>query len=249
MTAGNSSIAALWASTPQAAAVFDPAQVADLPAAAQSYLRHVIAAGTPLASAVRLKMHGEIKLKKWYPFTAEQIIAWERGMIWQAAARMGWLSIRGSDSLLAGAGRMRWRLFGLVPVMSASGPDITRSAAGRVNIESVWLPSVLCRPDVAWECNDGSNLVSRFVAHGEPAEIAYRLAATGAPKSVSMRRWGNPGGDSFRLTDFGGFVEEEKRFGGYTIPTRMRIGWYFGSDRFETEGEFFRVCIDGAEFR
>ena len=43
--------------------------------------------------------------------------------------------------------------------------------------------------------------------------------------------------------------EYEKAFDGITIPTTMRVGWYFGSDRFATEGEFFRVTVDHAEFR
>jgi len=38
-------------------------------------------------------------------------------------------------------------------------------------------------------------------------------------------------------------------FGGYTIPTRVQICWYFGTDRFEPEGEFFRATIDDAIYR
>ena len=60
---------------------------------------------------------------------------------------------------------------------------------------------------------------------------------------------GNPVGGAFHYADFGGLVEEESTFDGYTIPTRMRIGWYFGTERFEAEGEFFRVTIDDALFR
>ena len=58
-------------------------------------------------------------------------------MIWRATVRMHGLPIRGSDSYLDGQGAMRWRLFGIVPMVNAAGPDITRSAAGRVNIESI----------------------------------------------------------------------------------------------------------------
>jgi hypothetical protein len=29
----------------------------------------------------------------------------------------------------------------------------------------------------------------------------------------------------------------------------VRVGWYFGSPRFESEGEFFRATIDEAMFR
>jgi hypothetical protein len=46
-----------------------------------------------------------------------------------------------------------------------------------------------------------------------------------------------------------GLRSGEKAFDGITIPSTLRIGWYFGSDRFETEREFFRVTIDHAEFR
>jgi hypothetical protein len=38
-------------------------------------------------------------------------------------------------------------------------------------------------------------------------------------------------------------------FGEYTIPTRLLLGWFFGSDRFESEGEFFRCSINNAIYR
>jgi len=41
----------------------------------------------------------------------------------------------------------------------------------------------------------------------------------------------------------------EGAFSGYTIPTRMRVGWHFGTPKFDTEGEFFRVVIDDAIYR
>lgn len=44
-------------------------------------------------------------------------------------------------------------------------------------------------------------------------------------------------------------MEEESTFGGYTIPSKIRAGWYFKSDRFKEDGEFFRCTIDKAEFR
>jgi hypothetical protein len=53
-----------------------------------------------LANAVRLKMHGEIKLKGWLPFHAEQVICWSRGMVWQAKVQMHGISIRGGDTYL-----------------------------------------------------------------------------------------------------------------------------------------------------
>ena len=90
----------LWNMTPSSNCAFLAAQVAGLPEGARRYLLHAIAVETPLASAVRLRMHGEIKLKdRWYPFSAEQVICRDHGMIWSATVRMHGISIRGSDSL------------------------------------------------------------------------------------------------------------------------------------------------------
>ena len=238
----------LWSSAQPGARVFDPAQVSGLPEGVRLYLEHAIAAGTPLASAVRLRMHGEIKLKGWHPFTAEQVILWNRGMIWRATVRMFGMPIRGGDFFLDGQGAMRWKLFGILPVVNAAGPDISRSAAGRVNIESIWLPSVLCGEGVSWG-GSGSRLHARFKAHGEDAGIDYTVNTNGGLETVSMARWGNPEGCEFHYVQCGGFAEEEGTFAGYTIPVRMRVGWHFGTDRFEQEGEFFRVTIDDAIFR
>ena len=194
-------------------------------------------------------MHGEIKLKCWYPFSAEQVICWRRGFIWQAAVRMGALTIRGSDRYVDGYGAMRWKLFGLVPFITASGPDITRSAAGRVNLECAWLPSVLCGEGISWSASDSSHIRASFKAHGERADVNFGIDETGAPKTLSAPRWGDPGGAAFHYATFGGFAENEAIFGGYTVPTSFRAGWHFGSDRFEPEGEFFRATIDSAFYK
>src|SRR6185437_15449051 len=53
----------LWGSAPSSHRSFEPALIRNLPEAVQRYLGHAIAPGTPLASAFRLRMHGEIKLK------------------------------------------------------------------------------------------------------------------------------------------------------------------------------------------
>lgn len=239
----------LWNSAKASEARFDPAQVAALPEPARRYLQHAIAPGTPLASAVRLRMHGQIKIKRWLAFSAEQVICWSRGFIWQAATRMAALSIRGSDRYVDGYGAMRWKLFGLVPFITAAGPDITRSAAGRVNLECAWLPSVLCGKDVSWSASDGSHIRASFKAHGEMADVSFGIDDAGAVTTLSAPRWGNPGGAEFRYATFGGFAGSEAAFGGYTIPTSFRAGWYFGSEQFEREGEFFRATIDSAEYR
>ena len=65
----------LWDSVPRNTAIFHPDDIAALPEPVRRYLEHAIAPETPLASAVRLRMHGEFRLKtEWCPFSAEQEI-------------------------------------------------------------------------------------------------------------------------------------------------------------------------------
>lgn len=247
------SLNTLWNSATSQERVFHLDDFTHLPYAAKRYLKHAIEPGTKLASAVRLKMHGEIKLKKWIPFKAEQVICWEHGLIWSATAWMNGLPIVGSDRIIDGIGAMQWKLLGLFPVMTASGADITRSSIGRLQSESVCLPSVFCGDDVSWASIDSSpldsSLHSSFVVQGERAELDFTLEQTGRLQTFKLPRWGSPEGAEFHDVDFGGILEEEGTFCGYTIPTRLRIGWYFGSERFESEGEFFRATIDDAIYR
>jgi hypothetical protein len=44
-------------------------------------------------------------------------------------------------------------------------------------------------------------------------------------------------------------VRRERTFSGVTVPTEMSLGWFYGSDRYRDEGEFFRVTVDSAEYR
>ncbi|MEL6492276.1 MAG: DUF6544 family protein [Cyanobacteria bacterium J06621_3] len=90
------SIDTLWNSVSGHLPTFRFKQMTDLPDSAQRYLKHAIAApllqnSDPLATAVRLKMHGEIKLKGWQSFQAEQVICYQRGMLWQATVWMNGL--------------------------------------------------------------------------------------------------------------------------------------------------------------
>ena len=242
----------LWDESPGAADVrFDPVRIADWPQPARQYLAHAVAPGALIAAAVRLRMHGEIKLKnEWHPFEADQVIRWPRGFVWRARVKMKGLPVTGSDRWIDGKGSMRWKMLGLVPVMMADGPDISRAALGRVEIESIWLPTVLLGPGVAWTATDSTH-VTADLPHGDhTAHLDLGVDATGGVSTACIMRWGNPDEKKgFQIYPFGGIISDEKSFDGITIPSAMRVGWYFGSDRFETEGEFFRVTVDHAEFR
>ncbi|MCC7077680.1 MAG: hypothetical protein IT198_11190 [Acidimicrobiia bacterium] len=229
-----------------AAAGVDPDAVCTLPAAAARWLRHVIEPGTPPWRGVRLSMHGEIRVGSWRPFTARQILG-PAGFVWAARAGRLPLRIRGFDSYAEGKGEMRWAFCGLVPVMSAGGPDVSRSAAGRHAAEAVTLvPGGALDPRVTWEGVDAAHAVATVTHPDHTHRVTIEVDDAGRLQAVSLPRWGRPGRGGFAAHPFGAVFEGEASYGGCTLPRRFRAGWWPGTDRWD-EGEFLRATIDAAE--
>jgi hypothetical protein len=119
---------------------FGPAELDGLPEPVRRHLAQAIAPGTPLHTSARLRMRGSIKVGRWLPFRARQVLSPHHGFVWSARAAG---LIGGTDRYLDGAGAMAWKLAGLVTVAAGEGPDVARSAAGRAGAEGIWLPTAL----------------------------------------------------------------------------------------------------------
>lgn len=223
---------------------FDPAMVGDLPEPARRWLRHAVAPGTPLRRSVELIMHGEIRLGTWRSFTAAQIAAPPAGYIWAARASIHGVPVVGYDRLSSGTAQMRWRLVGLIPVMTAQGPDTARSAAGRLASEFVMVPTTFRA--ATWRLGDRPDTaVATWHIGAEQIDVELHVGPDGQLLDVLLQRWGKPGGGGFGYHPFGVTVEAERTFAGITVPSTVRAGWWWGTDR-QDEGEFFRARITDA---
>ena len=224
--------------------VFSPEMVEGLPPVAQRYLLHAIEPGTPLARWVEIEMRGEIRpAGEWMPFEAEQVLMPGRGFIWKARAKKGFVPLRVTDHYLAGGARVRVALFGLIPIVNASGPEVAKSAAGRLLGECVWLPSALLpQQGATWEEVDNFHARVTLGVDDLKTTLTLTVDGEGRLEEVVFPRWRDTEGD---FVPFGVAVEEERTFGGYTIPSKLRAGWWYGTDRYE---EFFRATIEGATF-
>ena len=144
---------------------------------------------------------------------------------------------------------MRWKLLGIFPVIRAEGVDISRAAAGRLHAEALWLPAVLIGPDVVWTDKGSDQILATIDAHGERSELVIEIDESGAPRSCCLARWGDMNTGKFSYHPFGSTIEAESTFEGITIPVKHRVGWLFGTSRFEDEGEFFRCTLESVQFR
>lgn len=228
---------------------FTAAAVAHLPEPVRRWLLHAIADGTPLSRSVQVEMHGEIRIGRWAPFTAVQRSSVGDGFVWAATARPLGLPVVGFDRWTRGTGAMRWRLLGALPLVSAEGQDVTRSAAGRHAGELlVALPTAALSPEVTWRPLDGDRAVADVRVGSGTHEVTVTVGPDGALTELVLQRWGPVGHGSFGAQPFGAVFDGELTHGGLTIPRRVTAGWHYGTDRW-AEGQFIRWTVDRAVHR
>lgn len=247
-------VAGIWRSLEEisrgSGAPFEEEMVAGLPDPARRYFLHAIQPGTPLASGFRWRYHGGLRTDRdalWMDLRAEQILVRDRGFVWKARVSRPPLLMTGADHYLDGESRMRISAFGLVPVVNASGPDIARSASGRLLIEGVALPpALLPGQNVTIEPVDDSRFRA-LVRLGEwQTPITVTVDEVGRATEVVLDRWGDQTpGKSFRLIPYGAKLGEEATFGNYTIPTQISVGWWYGTPDYL---EVIRLKVDWIQY-
>jgi hypothetical protein len=233
--------------------VYNPSQVADLPEIAQRYLNHAIAPGTPLRTSVELEMEGTFLLGdkesyQTYAMVARQILRPPFEFVWMPRLRSGPMRIAGSDALVGDEAWTRFWLMSLIPVAKArTTPDLLRSAQFRAAMEGVWVPaSLLPQNGVAWKQvgpDTARVTVQRTVP---PIVLEFTLAPDGALREVEGQRWSNANPDqTFRVQPFGGTIEGEASFEGYTIPAVLKVGNHYGTPDYLP---FFQATITRASY-
>jgi hypothetical protein len=176
---------------------------------------------------------------------AKQIIS-EQGFVWKAAIGRSLFQMVGADYYANKSGRTRFS-WGLIGLVNAHSSDIARSSLGRLAGELVLLPSALLpQRGVTWKAIDQKAIEASLNIDGA---VTLTLVIDTDSKLVKLflPRWGNQTEDgSYTYIPFGGEYQEERTFGGFTIPSQISAGWWFGTARYL---EFFRATITQAEFR
>jgi hypothetical protein len=117
--------------------------------------------------------------------------------------------------------------------------DTSRAAAGRAAAESMWVPQTLLPDDgTRWRAESDASIIATVDVPPERADVRFEIDPdSGAPRSISLLRWGNVGQDHFGYIPFGATIDAEERFGGLMLPSRVTAGWWFGTPRYEPSFE------------
>jgi hypothetical protein len=241
---------ALADGSPAEPTAFDPTTLADLPPPARRLLGRALPSGVALSTTVELSMEGEIELGgRWFPFTAEQILRAREGFVWSPIVGGRMVRFVGADLLTADDARMEFRLHGLIPVVRTAGPDVRRSAQGRLAAETVaWLPHALTpQLGARWTAVDDERAIVTLDAAGSDIDVEVVVDGDGRIRRAGLDRW-NGSVDPPRLEPFGASVDSTfTASNGVGIAGSGTAGWGFGTAD-EADGVFFRYRITAATF-
>jgi uncharacterized protein DUF6544 len=219
---------------------FRAESVTALPEPVRRYLAHAIDDGALLPARMHLQMRGRIHVGRWLDFEAQQTIG-ASGFVWQAKAGLAWFKpLQVADQYRACGGLSEGTL-GPLRLFRARGGATDRAAAVRAALERIWCPAALLPASgVSWEAARDDRIVARVTVPPEEATVTLTLAGNGALSTASAPRWGRLGRHQQGYVPFGAFVDGEQRFGSFTLPSRVRAGWWFGSPGFTP---FFEATI------
>lgn len=230
-------------------AVFDAGLLEGLPLPARRWLGHAITTGTTLLTGVETEGVGHVRIGgSWRRFTSRQRSSLRRGFVWGAHTRLGGLPVTGYDRFTGHDAEMHWHLLGRLRVATATGEEVSRSAAGRHAAEMLaTAPAVALDPSVRWRAVDGRRATAHLVVGEEDQAVTITVDSRGRLCQVELDRWGTPPGQPYGRYRFGALLSQERMFDGYLVPTQVVAGWHIGTSRWD-RGSFLRYRLMSCSF-
>jgi hypothetical protein len=96
---------------------------------------------------------------------------------------------------------------------------------------------------VRWRAESDELIVATWDVPPERPQLRLGIDAEGAVRTTSLMRWDNGRHGLHGYIPCGGHVLEERRFGNVRIPSRISVGWWYGTPRYKP---FFEATITAA---
>ncbi|MEJ2006372.1 MAG: hypothetical protein P8X57_15730, partial [Cyclobacteriaceae bacterium] len=160
-------------------------------------------------------------------FTARQWFSTSPpGFLWAAEVGNFPLTFRGRDLFTGDKGSMLIKIYGIIPVVNASGPKLDQGALVRYLSEIIWIPWAATSDYVTWEqINDRQAKAS--IRWGETAAFGiFTFDEMGRPIRFEAKRYYNRGNDA-TLEDWVVKVDPQSytSFDGIMVPTSASVAW------------------------
>lgn len=212
---------------------FDPAELNDLPAPVQRYLRAALTAGQPMVSGVHLTQSGFLSLSpasgRSQPFTAEQHVATRGpGFLWNARVGVfAGLSVRLHDGYLAGVGRLHSMLLGFIDTARQQGEgELARAELMRFLAEAPWYPTALLPSQgVQWTAVDARRADATLTDGAVSVTLRFSFGDAGLVEAVRSEARGRRVGRVMVMTRWEGRWKDWAIRDGMRVPLAGERAW------------------------
>lgn len=217
-------------------------ELAALPETVKRYLRFMRVVGRPRVTSFCCRFTGRFRTsphQRWQPCEAWSYLNGPAvARIFHMRMRLhGVVPIRVRDTYVRGRGRMRGRIFDLIPVVDGTGPEMdTGELVTYLNDAILLAPSVLLGPQTRWDAVDDTSfdvtltdrarrVTARVVVdeHGAPLDFSTTDRFCRDPdrphQGLTRARWCTP-------------VEDWRRVEGHRLPTRAQAVWHLPAGPF-----------------
>lgn len=225
--------------------------LAHLPAPVQLYLRAAGVVGQARVHNFRARIHGRIRRSqnaRWMPLTAEQYsFADSPARLFYMNASMFGIPIQGYHRYVGSAATMHVEAAAFVPVVTASGTEMTQSETVTLfNDMCILAPATLIDSAIAWETVDARTARARFTnaSHTIRADLSFNESGELTNFVSDDRYQASPDGTSLRR------VPWSTPIGGYRSFGRVRLA-SAGEGRWHEPGgeySYIQLTIDSVEY-
>lgn len=211
-----------------------------VPEQVQRYLVDTATPGAPYPQEYRARFRGRLRSgpdAPWMPVEVEQVSFTDPpARLFFLRARMKGLPVIGLHRLVNGHATMDIRLFGLVPVLQAAGPEMDRAeTVTLLDDMAVLAPATLLDPAITWREVSFDSVAATFRHAGQTVQATLvfgssgrlldfvsddRAAASADGKHFTPRRWSTP-------------VRDYTAFGPHELASRGTARWYLPEGAFD----------------
>lgn len=222
----------------------DPASNVALPDLVQRYVECNVSSSGSGRHGVRFTQAGEMQLRpgRWSPFHAKQEIASDRvAFAWHASFRLApFVRLEVKDWYRADAAGLDARLWGIIRVEHARGPQIERGEAIRYLLELPLAPQAMAlNAALQWRAVDASTVEVATLAGGERVIVLLHFDASGDIASASAEARPRMVGKRIVDTPLSGAYSAYRTFDGVRLPTTAEVSWILPDGPFA----YFRGAI------
>ncbi len=227
------------------------ADLGQLPALMQRYIRLNGAVGQPRVQNFRARFHGQIRSgpdARWMSFTGEQHNFYDQpSRLFLMDASMFGVPVQAFHRFVGPSATMRVKVASLVTMVDAKGPEMDEAETVTLfNDLCVFAPGALIDRDILWEEIDPQTVSALFtnVSHTIRAILSFndrgeltnfvadgRAAAAADGKSFTKMRWSTP------LADY-------REFGSHRLMARGEGVWHAPAGDYS----YLRFDLDAIEY-